>query len=163
MVRFGAICLFCEDVRQERDGQDTLIGVFPDNLHIKAPSDEPTPPNAVAHIPRMGFYLRAYFEVDGDLPASASARIMSSVGVQIADASWEPSTIQKAFDDARGNEMPLAGLIFKVVAGPIPISHPRSKITALLTIDGVEQVVGALNLMFPNASEQPSEQSPSAS
>jgi hypothetical protein len=32
MIPVSAVCVFCEDLREDKSGQDIIIGTFPDNL-----------------------------------------------------------------------------------------------------------------------------------
>jgi hypothetical protein len=46
--------------------------------------------------------------------------------------------------DSKANQMPLVGLILKVVLAPVPIAG-SGKITTVATIDGSDRIIGALN------------------
>src|SRR5437868_1694356 len=139
MVTFSAVCLFCEDIRQELSGQDTIVGTLPDNLQIEVPP--PPVPNARAMLPRIGIYLRINFKADADKPSTASAKVLNISGNIISESEWTSSVIDKAFADAKTRQLPVVGLLFKVVAGPIPITAVGGKITAIVTIDGADHIV----------------------
>jgi hypothetical protein len=143
----SAVALFCEDIREEKSGQDTIVGTLPDNLHIAV---APLPiPDAKTMLPKLGVYLRVNLSVDGDKPKDVSAKVLNTSGNIIVQSGWASGVIDKAFIDAKTNQMPLVGLLFKVVAGPLTISG--GKITVIVTIDGADYVAGALNVIVPSA------------
>jgi hypothetical protein len=151
MTAFSMVCLFCEDIREEKSGQDTIIGTLPDNLHIAGLP--PPGPTAIAMLPKLGIYLRINVFTDHDRPKDVSAKVLNTKGEIIAQLAWASSVIDKAFADAKANEMPLVGLLLKVVAGPIPIT--TGKIIATVTIDGTDYLAGAMNVILSSASPPP--------
>ena len=58
-MAFSAIGIFCEDIRQEKSEQDTLIGILPDNVNV---------PSIPGMFPKLGLVVRMHFDV------SSSAR-----------------------------------------------------------------------------------------
>lgn len=153
MSTFSSVALFCEDIREEKSGQDTIVGTLPDTLQISGPP--PPTPDAKAMLPKMGVYLRINFNTDGDKPKDVSAKVLNTNNDIITQSSWDSSVIDKAFADAKTNQIPLVGLLLKIVAGPFAIAG-SGKITAIATIDGEDRVAGVLNLIVPSASQQPS-------
>lgn len=160
MLTFSSVSLFCEDIREEVLGQFSIIGVLPDNLKTEGPT--PPTPTAIPVLPKLGIYMRINFITDGDQPKSVSAKVLDTAGKIITQSDWASSVIDKAFSDSKANQLPVVGLLLKIVMGPLAITR-SGKITAIATVDGVDHVVGALNLIVPNASPQPAEQSPNAS
>jgi hypothetical protein len=163
MQPLSVIALFCEDIREEKSGQDTLVGTLPDNLNIGA---MPTgaPPTASHMLPKLGLYLRINLDSKGDVPKDVSAKLLGTDNAIMASAGWEQAVIDKAFSDSRANDVPLAGLLLKIVGGPFPIRE-AGKIIAIATVDGMEHVAGVLNVVIApaaSASPPPVLQSPSA-
>jgi hypothetical protein len=155
MQPVSVVAIFCEDIREEKSGQDTIVGILPDNLTISAP----VPSVGTALIPKLGLYLRVHFDVK-DRPKGLSIRLLSPSDNVVAQSEWQQSVIDKAFDDSAANKMPLVGLIQKLVASPFPVPQ-AGKIIAIATINGSDYVAGALNVIFPSAtaSAPPAEQS----
>ena len=161
MVKFSAVCLFCEDIREEKSGQDTLVGTLPDTLNLDGP---PLPASAkTVMLPKIGFYFRINFNAQDEKPQLASARIENPSGTTIVHGEWDASLIDKAFNDAKANQLPFAGLLLKIVAGPIAMALGEGKMVATVTIDGTDHVIGALKVVTPSVSSQPVSQSPPAS
>jgi hypothetical protein len=164
MVRFSAVCLICEDIREEKSGQDTIVGLFPDNLNIERaslPTGERAvlPEGTIITLPRLAFYIRVHFSIESARPKAVFSRVVSNEGTVIINGEWTSEILNKAFDDAARAQMPFVGLVFKLVAARIPVALPGGKITAVVTVDGVDQVAGAVNIIFASASEQPTSQS----
>jgi hypothetical protein len=148
MIPVSAVCVFCEDLREDKSGQDIIIGTLPDNLVGQA---SPPSPNVKAFLPRIGAYLRVHLDVERDIPKEISAKLLTTDGQLVAETMWDRSVVDKAFADSKTNHMPIVGLIFKVVVAPFPISIEGGKITALVIIDGVEYLAGAVNIVVPTA------------
>jgi hypothetical protein len=146
--------LFCEDIREEKSGQDTIIGIFPDNLQVAQ-----TP----GMIPKLGVYIR--FLLDLDTAVRNIGLRLTSPGGQEMPLGDLDHLIEQAKTESASKEMPYAGLIAKAVITPFPIFAP-GKIAIIVRVDGVDRVCGALNVVSstptPTALPQPTELSPTA-
>ncbi len=149
MIPVSAVCVFCEDIREEKSGQDTIVGTLPDNL-LAQPAPPPSP-NVKAFLPRVGVYLRVHLDAERDIPKEISAKILSTDGQIVVQSKWERAVVEKAFAESKTNHMPLVGLIFKAVASSFPITIEGGKVTAVVIVDGVEHIAGALNVVVPTA------------
>ncbi len=141
----SVLCLFCEDIRAERTGQDTIVGTIPDNLSV----GQLPMPKAQPLLPKLGVYLRMNFHTSEPKPKDVSARVLNADGSVLNQTIWAADIIDKGFADAKANQMPLTGLLMKVVLSPIPISP--GKITAYITVDGTDYLAGALNIIAVEA------------
>jgi hypothetical protein len=150
MAQFSAVAIFSEDIREEKSGQDTVVGTMPDNLNV---TNAPPAPNLRALMPRLGIYVRVNF-LNDEKPKEAAVKILNTDGSLITQGGWDQSVIDKAFDDAKTNQMPFVGFIFKVVVGPLPIAS-GGKITAIVMVDGSETIIGALNIIIPAPNVSP--------
>ena len=145
-----ALAIFSEDIRSEATGQDTIIGTLPDNLTVPLPSGMAMPPNAVTAIPKIGIYVRVNLDSNGTRPKSVAFRLLSTESKIIGQSQWSQSLIDKAFDDAKASSMPLAGLILKVVSGPVLVPKP-GQLVAIVTIDGSDIIAGSVNVILPTS------------
>jgi hypothetical protein len=146
----AAVCIFCEDVREEKSGQDTIIGILPDNLVATRPPSGVTSPN-IRLLPRLGIYMRIHLDADQDAPKEVSAKVINIDGQIVAHSTWETATVEKSFSDSRANKIPVVGLIFKLVVAPFPLTPEGGRITAVAIVDGVERIAGALNVIISSA------------
>jgi hypothetical protein len=130
-----AIALFCEDIRAEQSGQDTLIGVLPDNMQIGQ-----TP----GFIPKLGIYVRILLATD-----SSAQNIILKMALpdnqEMILGNLE-QLIEQARSAAISNKMPYIGLIAKAVMSPFH-DLTAGKITVIAHVDGVDYICGALNLV----------------
>ena len=160
MQNVSVVALFCDDVREEKSGQDTVIGVMPDSLTlhgIPAAREKGTPA-----LPKLSLYVRIVFDAKATTPKSIDAKMATVDGKPIVEVEWDEAVVAKAFKDANDAGRPIVGLVAKIVGGPFVIPQSTS-LLGIITIDGQEHIGGILNLILPTASEQPASQSPPAS
>src|SRR3954452_971566 len=98
MQPVSVVAFFCEDIREEKSGQDIIIGVFPDNLNL-TPSG-PSEGAGTTVITKLGLYVRLHFDVNDTPPRQISARLVNADGTDIQLPGWTPEIIKKAFSDA---------------------------------------------------------------
>lgn len=150
----NAVTLFCEDVREEKAGLDTLIGVFFDNLNV--PLDDGPADRAIV-LPKLGMYTRVILEIDESVE---SVRLFlqwpNGTQVQIGET-FTPETIEQARREALANGAPTFGLVFRAVTSPFRLGEGGHH-KAIVKIGDKEVISGILNIRFvtPIASAQPS-------
>src|SRR5262245_31880489 len=69
----SAVALFCEDIREEKAGTYTIIGIFSDNISV------PGLPFAFA---KLGIYARLTFPVS-DAPSPIALRLVEADGKEV--------------------------------------------------------------------------------
>jgi hypothetical protein len=147
---------FCEDIRQETAGSESIIGVLPDNMTVP-----------LGAIPKLAVYIRIYIDLD-EMPQTVflSLRLPWGDPIQIGEA---PDTIfEEARTGARANNLPAAGITMRAILSPFPVAA-YGLLTAVATVAGTEHICAMMNIKPPAAqpaptiSEQPDSQSPSAS
>ncbi len=151
MNPFSAVCVFCEDIREEKSGQDTIVGTLPDNLVAAKSPSLGAAQNIRPGLPRLGVYLRIHLDAEQEIPKEVSAKVINTDGQIVANSTWDHSVVEKTFADSRENHMPVVSLIFKVVAAPFMLNMEGGKITVIAIVDGVERVAGALNVIVSTA------------
>ena len=101
----GVVAIICEDIREEKSGQDTLVGVMPDNLRLtKFP----------AFIPKLATYIRIHFDPNIVVPP-IQAKLSIPDGPELDVGAADSALIEKGRNEALQNEMPYAGIILKTV------------------------------------------------
>jgi len=156
MRDWNAVCLFCEDVREEKHG-DTLLGIFPDNINVTAI------PSAM---PKLGVYVRIHINVDSKIQ-SISAKLRTSTGEEMPFGGFDAAKIKNTLAESSQKGAPTAGFIIRGTAVNFPIKT-AGRSSMLVKIDDEEIICGSMNFQVgPNpsatASPQPSSQSPSVS
>jgi hypothetical protein len=151
----AVLAIFCEDLREEKSGQDTLIGTIPDNVQTNVPGA----------IPKLCVYGRIHLDAKGDIPKNFTCKVIGSDGHEFILPGWEPSVVDNAFKASREKGMPLVGLIFRAGFHNFPCKK-EGNVTVHIAIDGVNYVAANFRVVaLPStASPQPSAQSqPAAS
>jgi hypothetical protein len=145
-------CLFCEDLREEKSEQDTLIGILPDNIAV------PAFPGAM---PKLAIYVRVHLNAASPKPRVIVAKLILPDSQEIDLPSWDMAIIDKGFDEAKANGTPLVGFVLKAVLTAVQISKAGVMVLKV-TIDGTDYI--AANLRFvtapATASAPPALQSP---
>ncbi|MDI7775023.1 hypothetical protein [Asticcacaulis sp. EMRT-3] len=142
-VSFSALAFFCEDVRPEANGSETIVGLMPDNLipQIQTP---PPGPNFAPVIPKLCIYLRIGFTQDS-IPSSIIVSIASSNGTELAKNDLGKDVINMA--KAEFQNFPLVSIKSIVTIGNFPLFPGIMKVT--VEADGKEYIAGLLKINNP--------------
>jgi hypothetical protein len=133
MRTHSVIGLFCDDIRQEKSGQDTIIGVMPDSLAI---------PAAPGFLPKLCLYIR--FRLSAEIkPKIITITLASPDSHENYSISIEQETISKAFSESKENGHPFVGLISRTTMSPFPIEIP-GRFNIIVNIDDEEDICGSL-------------------
>src|SRR5215208_8095167 len=101
MQPVSAVAIFCEDIREEQSGQNTIVGTLPDNLVVQAPPTG-TPSTASAVMGKLAVYLRINFDID-DKPQEVTIKLLNTNGTLLTEGGWDRSVMDKAFADSKAN------------------------------------------------------------
>jgi hypothetical protein len=140
-MRFLAIAIFCEDIREEKSGQETIVGIFPDNLNVSS---------VPGMLPKLGIYVRFHLNAAYEFRA-----IRTKLRVPGADdiplGTWEEGLVAEVRENALSNGMPFAGLISKTLFAPFPVTA-AGRLELVAEIDGADHICGALNVVVQEQS-----------
>lgn len=100
----SAISFFCEDIRKEFNGGETIIGLMSDNLTVEMPPVAP-PPGHQAALPKICIYTRINFD-KASVPNSLAIVILLPDGKELGR-----NVIAKSVIDQAVSEMVLADLV----------------------------------------------------
>lgn len=134
MSEISAIGLFCEDIREEKSGTDSLIGVLPDNMNI---------PQANVVMPKLCAYVRINFRPDYD-PGEVAVILRFPDGSTSKPSVLGGETLQRARNDALKSGSPFVGVITKYVMTPYHI-RDLGRVEAIVRHRLEEKVCGAIN------------------
>jgi hypothetical protein len=135
---YSAISLFCEDIREEKAGTVTIIGIYPDNITV-----ESTPFNFA----KLAVYTRINFPVAGVLPKAIALRLIGTDGKEIPLASFDQALIAKAQKESLDKGATNAGLIGSAVLVPLPVRQ-AGRMNVIARIDDQDYVCGTLNVQL---------------
>jgi hypothetical protein len=142
--------LFCEDIRSERSGAFTLIGIMPDNANVPAPPM----PDQRGIIPKLCLYIRMNFDA-ADTVKNISTKVRLPDGNELDMGPVAPNIVEQAFESSRTNGSPLAIIAVRVEFPGFPITE-LGRIIAEVTIDEEVFIVAQLNLSSdPNHKQAP--------
>lgn len=148
MADISIVSLFCEDIREEKQNTDSLMGIMPDNLNVPGPGA----------IPRMALYTRIHLNPAFD-PGRIHIRIVQANGEEVSLGDIEPHLVKKARDDAVAAGVPIAGVISRAVFGNFPIKA-EGVVRAIVLAAGTETISAMLNVKFIGAASAPSASAP---
>jgi hypothetical protein len=131
---FQAVTFFCEDVRPEVAGSESLIGVLSDNVNV---ADFPM------IFPKIAVYTRVTFDIDYD-PEEISIFLHAN-GKEDAIGVIDIDLISKAIHDAKANGSPISTIISRAIAAPFPIEK-SGRILVYLRTSKKEMITGTMNL-----------------
>ena len=135
MPSWQVVGLFCEDIREEKTGVDTLVGILPDNLNVTV---------MPGLLPKLCVYLRIHIDVNADVRSiTAVLRLPPSTDKSLGG--FESHFIKETQEDSRKKGAPLAGFIIKAVGGAMNIPAP-GRLLAIVKINDEEVVCGSLNI-----------------
>ncbi len=147
MSKINILALFCEDIREEKNEQVSLIGILPDNLNVMPPEGITPEKGALPVFPKLCVLLRFNFEPDVDLPLYES-RIVFPDGLVIPLGKLDTAIVEDARRNAREKGNPLAGLIVRAAFGSVRLAKPG---VVRVEVQAGEEitVVAGINLGFP--------------
>jgi len=111
---FSAVALFCEDIREEKAGTITLVGIFPDNINVsKVPM----------HFAKLAVFTRINYPVDMK-PERLEVILKDAEGSETNFGSFDQAFIEEAVKRAKEKGAPIVGLITQIVAPGFPVQKP---------------------------------------
>jgi hypothetical protein len=134
-MTINVTAFFCEDVREEKSGTLSIVGILPDNVSVAS---------VPGMLPKIGIYLRIHFDPE-NAPEDIVVNISEPSGEEYPMARFEPEIIADAVRNAKRFELPYAGLLFHAVAPAFQV-RATGLISLKVQIDGQEHIAGAMNV-----------------
>ena len=135
MSKFTIAALFCEDVRVEQTGQETLVGVLPDNVNVA------TIPSLM---PKFAIYVRCNF-AEGFVLRNLRIKMNSPSGNVLLDNFVEQSLIKQTIKESSDNQSPIYSIKTFAVFAPFNITEAGHYKVIGIVNDG-EHLAGAIRL-----------------
>lgn len=122
-MSLSAFTLFCEDVRAEKAGTESIVGIFPDN--ISADKGHPFA------FPKLAIYTRIRISLDWKIePITVLLAANSSESML---TSMDEEFLSKTLGDARSAGAPFATITSRAVFAPFPVPEPTRFIVVVTT------------------------------
>lgn len=114
----NAVSLFCEDVRQEANGQEIIIGIFKDKLFVNI---------LPGMLPKLSVYTRINIPNDLDIQ-NLGVYLVSSIGENIVENKIDMGLIKSNKNIAIESGTPYTGITSRVTLSPFSVEEPKSLI-----------------------------------
>lgn len=137
----SSICIFCEDIREEKAGSSTLVGVFGDIADVDS---------LPSILPKLAMYFRVVFETR---KAPLSISIMLELPWQEEKLNFgeiPKDKVEQAVTTARSQEQSITSITGRIMISPFNIPAP-GRIIALASIDNEVIQAGSLNFQVPQS------------
>lgn len=111
MEGIAALGVFCEDIREEVRGTDTIVGVLPDNVAV---------PQIPFAFPKIAIYTRLMIPVDYN-PGPMNLVLRHADGSEVPLAQVDPALVEEGKVEARGQAKPFAGIVLRAAMGGLAV------------------------------------------
>lgn len=139
----SAVALFCEDIREEKSGVNTLIGILPDNVAPPASSG----PSDGAPIAKLCIYLRINFS-PSDKVLAGTAKLLDPERNAIELGEITQALIDQASETAKKQGSPLAGLLTRAHLSAFAL-RGYGRFTVEVVLGDETYVAGFVNFQQP--------------
>jgi hypothetical protein len=115
--------LFCEDAREEKSGQFSLIGLLPDNVVLSGSAEDFENPKTHAVMPKLALYIRINLGIDETVgPISVNLKLPDEQ--ELALGAVDQSVVATAQQNARKKGLPAAGILHHAVMHGFRVPRP---------------------------------------
>lgn len=136
MMNYSIIALFCEHIRRESGGAETLIGILPDNVGL---------PSVPFVLPSLSVYVRIHLN-NGFDPGTLSISLLSAEKAVIASQEIERQLIDQVLASAKQSGTAVAGIVSRLNFRNFEIPA-FGRMTAQASVGQEEIVCGVLNVV----------------
>ena len=137
---FSAISLFCEDIREEKAGTVTVLGILPDNLNLHRKSDESEYPL----IPRLAIYTRVAYPTS-DPPEALQIVLLQTNGIEVSLSGFSLDAMRGYIKEAQETGKPIVGLVGRSIASPFIVSNDGRMIVEVRS-ETQKVIAGTMNV-----------------
>jgi hypothetical protein len=136
MAEYEAVAVFCEDIRREAAGTDTIVGILPDRVIV---------PKIPGAIPKLYVYARAHvFEAS---PGSVLVvRLLGNDNKEYARHQIDAERFQSAVSKSKTTGINYTGFIVRIGMAPFVVNEPEI-LKVLISIDDDEKFIGSFSIV----------------
>ena len=145
----SVVGVFCEDIREEKGGLVSLIGIYPDNLTI-----DNFIPNQTA-LNRLMLYIRVHLDSKKQ-PKNVALKIIHPDKAILDVGPADPAIIDVGYEATKRIDAPFTSIILRLSLAPLTI-RSLGWLQAEVTIDDVAYVAGAIRLTTNEPAKAPIE------
>jgi len=134
----SAIALFCDDIREEKSGVVSAIGILPDNINVAS----------VPFIfPKLVIYARISFETTGEPPRVINLRLVHADNKEAPLTAFDEAIIQRGLRESQEKGAANAGLVATAIMSPFRVRQ-AGRINVVAKIDDKDIICGTLNIQL---------------
>lgn len=130
-----AIAIFCEDIREEKAGTHSIIGVYSDNVSV---------PKFPISFPKLGIYVRLSFPA-GEPPQPISIQLVDVEGKVLELTTFKEEIIESASKQSLEAGATIGGLVATAMLSPCHVKH-AGRFKVLAKTGNREFTCGSLNV-----------------
>jgi len=156
MSRLSISGIFCEDIREEKGGVLTLVGLMPDNVNMTVADDKSSDSDAALEskmLSKLCVFVRANFPPDEQLKTIELSIVMPN-SVEIPVGGAKEDVVEVARSQARDMGLPLAGVVMRAVLGGFKLPKPGI-LSLKATVDGRELLLAMINFRIVGETTSP--------
>lgn len=131
----SVVGFFCEDIRDEQTGGETLIGVFPDNMVV---------PGVPGALPRAAVYVRINFDPTTP-PAGGHIVMRWHDGTETVIGDITEALITQSRDGVVSSGLPIVGIKSKTILSPFVVPS-AGRIDLVAKFGDAEHLCAILNV-----------------
>lgn len=131
----SAIALFCQDIREEKAGTVTIVGIFPDNISVaKIPFV----------FPKMAIYARLSFTF-AEKPNEIALRLVAADGSETQLSVFDKDILRKGREEGQLRGGVHAGYVGTAILAPFFVAQ-AGRMNVVARIDDVDTICGTFNI-----------------
>ena len=135
MNNFNTIAIFCEDVRPEVSGQESIVGIFGDGLSVSS---------VPGFMPKLSIYIR-FNAVSGFELGSLSFKMLSPNGNVLFENIVGKDVISRAIEESAAANMATVGIKTYSTFAPFQINEVGT-FSVIASINEVETLAGFIKV-----------------
>lgn len=140
-MSYTAISFFCEDIRNEVNGIETIVGILPDTISVKGIAPDLVPAGQTHALPKMSIYTRLNL-LDGSVPKRLAIIMLKPDGSELGRNEIDQSVIETAISTSR--DLPFCGIKSQAQIQNLPVIDGTYKV--VVESDLGDQVSGFLKI-----------------
>jgi hypothetical protein len=141
--QFTILGLFCEDIREEQSGIETLVGILPDNISV---------PSVPGMMPKLCVYVRINFPPSFQMqPGTIVLRFPDGVEAPVGDLSDELIATARENTIAEGGL--LAGIKSRATLSGLTFKE-AGRLHLIAKLGDKEYLCGSLNIKVANPPQE---------
>ena len=139
---FACTAIFAEDLRQEVNGQVTIVGILPDNVEFEGQSQ--------AMLPKLCIYVRTVLALTDDAFSPIKVRLEAPSGQPVFESLSSEEFLRSEAKRSADQNAPHLTLISQASMSPFPIRE-NGRFSVIVEYKDQKYLAGFLNIKLTSA------------